>query len=197
MAARDGHLLRHHRLQIDALLLARDGRRRLEGRAEHNGHPVRDAAEDAAAAVRLGDDFPVFDREGVVILAAAQLRHAEARAKFHALDRRDAEKRGGDPVFHTSEHRIAKARGRAENRAFDDAADAVTSLARRRDGFAHLLAARIADDGELLVRSRACQLTFVRNARDGGDAAHDLDSFAREDLQADAARDAQRCGQAA
>ena len=59
------------------------------------------------------------------------------------------------------------------------------------------LAARIADDGELLACKRACQLTFVSNARNGGDAAHKRDSLARENLQADAARDAQRRGQAA
>ena len=144
--------------------------------------------------VRLSDDLAVFDRKGVVILAAAKARHAKARAELNALDRRNAENSRGDAIFHAAEHRIAKARGRTENRAFDDA---VTSLARRRDGFAHLLAARIADDGELLACKRACQLTFVSNARDGSDAAHKRDALARENLQADAARDAQRCGQAA
>ena len=147
--------------------------------------------------VRLSDDLAVFDRERVVILAAAKARHAKARAELNALDRRNAENRRGDAIFHAAKHRVAKARGRAENCAFDDAADAVTSLARRRDSFAHLLAARIADDGELLACKRACQLSFVSNARNGGDAAHKRDSFARENLQADAARDAQRRGQAA
>ena len=147
--------------------------------------------------VRLSDDLAVFDRKGVVILAAAKARHAKAHAKLDALDRGNAENRRGNAIFHAVEHRVAKARGRAENRAFDDAADAVTSLARRRDGFAHLLAARIADDGELLACKRACQLSFVRNARNGGDAAHKRDALARENLQADAARDAQRRGQAA
>ena len=132
--------------------------------------------------VRLSDDLAVFDRKGVVILAAAKARHAKARAKLNALDRRNAENRRGDAIFHTAEHRIAKARGRTENRTFDDAADAVTSLARRRDGFAHLLAARIADDGELLASKRSCQLALVRNARDGGDAAHKRDAVARENL---------------
>ena len=107
--------------------------------------------------VRLSDDLAVFDRKGVVILAAAKARHAKARAK----------------------HRVAKARGRAENRAFDDTADAVALFARRRDGCAHLLAARIADDGELLACKRACQLSFVRNARNGSDAAHKRDALAR------------------
>ena len=129
--------------------------------------------------VRLSDDLAVFDRERVVILAAAKARHAKARAELDALDRGNAENRRGDAIFHTAEHRIAKARGRAENRAFDDAADAVTSLTRCRDGCAHLLAARIADDGELLACKRACQLTFVSNARDGSDAAHKRDALAR------------------
>ena len=179
MAARDGHLLRHHRLQIDALLLARDGWRRLERRAEHDGHAVRDTSKNAAAVVRLSDDLAVFDRKGVVILAAAKARHAKAHAKLDALDRGNAENRRGNAIFHAAEHRVAKARGRAENRAFDDAADAVALFARRRDGCAHLLAARIADDGELLACKRACQLSFVRNARNGGDAAHKRDALAR------------------
>ena len=129
--------------------------------------------------VRLSDDLAVFDRKGVVILAAAKARHAKARAELDALDRGNAENSRGDAIFHAAEHRIAKARGRTENCAFDDAADAVTSLARLCDGFAHLLAARIADDGELLACKRACQLTFVSNARDGSDAAHDRDALAR------------------
>ena len=129
--------------------------------------------------VRLGDNPAVFDRERVVILAAAQLRYVKARAELNALDRRNAENSRGDAIFHAAEHRIAKARGRTENRAFDDAADAVALFARRRDGCAHLLAARIADDGELLACKRACQLTFVSNARDGSDAAHKRDALAR------------------
>ena len=130
-------------------------------------------------------------------MRAAQRRKGKACAELHALDSGHAEQDGGQTALHAVEHRAADACREADGRAFDDAADAVTSLARRRDGFAHLLAARIADDGKLLASKRACQLTFVSNARNGGDAAHKRDSFARENLQADAARDAQRCGQAA
>ena len=43
--------------------------------------------------VRLSDDLAVFDRKGVVILAAAKARHAKARAELDALDRRNAENR--------------------------------------------------------------------------------------------------------
>lgn len=83
----------------------------LERRAEHDGHAVRDTAKNAAAMVRLSDDLAVFDRKGVVILAAAKARHAKARAELDALDRRNAENSRGDAIFHATEHRIAKPAG--------------------------------------------------------------------------------------
>lgn len=79
--------------------------------------------------------LPFSTVKASIILAAAKARHAKARAELDALDRGNAENSRGDAIFHAAKHRVAKARGRAENCAFDDAANAVTSLARRRDGF--------------------------------------------------------------
>ena len=102
-----------------------NGRRRLERRAEHDRHPVRDPAQDPAAVVRFRDDLSVFHAERVVILAAAQPCGGKARAEFHALDRRNGEYRARNAVFQPAEHRIADARRQPLYHALDHAADGV------------------------------------------------------------------------
>ena len=48
---------------------------------------------------------------------------------------------------------------------------------------------------KVLLRRGGNQLSFIANARDGGDAAHDCNALARKELHADAARNAQRRGE--
>ena len=108
VAAGDGERRLRHRVEIDALLLLRDRGRWLEGGAQNERHAVADPAEDAAAAVRLGDDAAVHDPKSVVVLAAAQTRGAEAESELHALDGGDGEEQRGDAAFQSVKKRTAQ-----------------------------------------------------------------------------------------
>ena len=94
--------------QVHAALGQRDGRPRLEGHPECQGHPGRHAAEDPAVVVRFCFDNAVFQIKRVVVFAARQVGRVKAAAKVNALDRRDAEGRLGNTVFHPAEHWLAQ-----------------------------------------------------------------------------------------
>ena len=111
------------------MLLLIDAGRRLEHRAEHDGHSVGDATVDAAVLVRGGGDFAVPHRERVVGLAAVHCGKAEARAELNALAGRDGEHQ-------------ADARGQTGHNRFQNAADAVALAARSADSRLHGLLLR-------------------------------------------------------
>ena len=114
-----------HGGKINGALPPRDGRRRLERRAEHERRARRDAAEDTAAAVRLRHSPPAAQHKGVVILAAAQRGGGEPRAELHALHSGNTEERRGETALHAVKKRVAETRRQTEHRALHHAADAV------------------------------------------------------------------------
>src|SRR3954447_12498942 len=65
-------------VHVHRLLLAQDGGGGLEGRAQHDGLAVADAALDAARPVGAGADLAARIVKGIVVLRAAQLRPLEA-----------------------------------------------------------------------------------------------------------------------
>ena len=65
-------MFRGQGVQIHALLLLGNGRRRLERCPEGQGHPVGDAAQNAAAVIGGGPNRAVFHHKGVIIFAATE-----------------------------------------------------------------------------------------------------------------------------
>ena len=118
---------------IHGMLLLIDAGRRLEHRAEHDGHTVGNAAVDAAVLVRGGGDFAVPHRERIVGLAAVHCGKAEARAELNALAGWDGEHQVGQLALNAVEPRLANARGQTGHNRFQNAADAVALAARSAD----------------------------------------------------------------
>ncbi len=117
---------RRHGVQVHAPLLPGDGGRGLKRRPEGEGHPVGNAAQNAAAAVGDGADLPILHGEGVVIHAAPQPCGFKADAELNALDGGYAEHDGGNAVLHTAEQRAAQTCGQTQHGTFHHAAYGVT-----------------------------------------------------------------------
>ena len=88
--------------------------------------------------IGLGNDLLVSDGEIIIVFAALHLRRIESGTEFDALDRRDPENDGSDPVFHPVEHGISQPGGHPEGTAFDDAAQRIPFIPGGADGFRHL-----------------------------------------------------------
>ena len=67
---------------IHGVLLLLEGRNRLKSHAEVDGFSARNPAVGAASIVFSCPDFAVFNREGVIVLAAAQAYASEAESHF-------------------------------------------------------------------------------------------------------------------
>ena len=85
------------------LLLLRDGRRRLHGDAEYDGHAVCDTARHTAVMVARADDLSVPHAHRVVCLTAAHARQQPAVAKLNRLDRRNGKRQLADDTLHRTE----------------------------------------------------------------------------------------------
>ena len=135
-------------------------------------------------------DRAVFHDKGVVIFAAAQRGGSKTAAKLNALDCRNGEGGGCDPVFHTVKHRIAQSRRQAKHRAFDHTADGISLRPGICDLGAHGFSAPVVHRRKGLVRSRSLQLAGIVHAADGGNARDHPDPLGGKQLQTDAARHA-------
>ena len=155
------------------MLRDRDRRRRLERHPEGERHAVGNAAQYPAGVVGLGDYAPVLRAESVVVLAAFELCGAKPSAEFDPFDRGNAEYCGGDPVFHSSEHRIAQSGRKPVHDTLHDAAHRVSRCFSRGNNFVHLS-------------------FVVRNAADLSCARPHTYPFGPEQLDADRAGNAQR-----
>ena len=138
--------------QVHAALGQRDGRRRLEGHPKGQGHPGRHAAENPAVVVRFCFDNAVFQIKRVVVLTSHQVGRVKAAAKVNALDRRDAEGRLGNTVFHPAEHWLAQPHRQSRDAAADDAADGIAPGHGRLHSGVHPRLVCFAADGENLRR---------------------------------------------
>ena len=94
-------------------------------RAEHQRHPVGDAAVHAAVAVGGSAHRAVLHRKGVVGFAAAQPGKGKARAEFHALAGGDGKHQVGKLALDTVKPRLAHTGGQPGDDGFQNAAHAV------------------------------------------------------------------------
>mmetsp|Transcript_6980 Transcript_6980/g.15952 ORF Transcript_6980/g.15952 Transcript_6980/m.15952 type:complete len:446 (+) Transcript_6980:231-1568(+) len=136
-----------------------DGCGGLEGDAEHNIHPVGDAALHAAAVVGDGDHLPVLDVKHIVVRRPAHSRPRKPRPNLEPLGGRDRHHGVRELGLELVEARLPQADGavadhdgaRAPHRVLVGAGslDAVCHLVRRGDVRAahHVLVHLVARDG--------------------------------------------------
>ena len=91
-------------LEVDGILLVRDGRGWLHGDPKEHGRTGGYAAKDAACIVGLGRGDAVAHFVGVVVLAAMEAGHLKAAAELDALDGGDAKRGPGEHVLDAVEH---------------------------------------------------------------------------------------------
>ena len=149
MASLHRELRRLHRLQVDRILLAENGRRRLHRDAEDDRHSRSVTAEDPAVVVRARTHFAVPDDKRVIVLRTLQIARRKTVAELDALHTGDAENRLRDFAVESVEHRPAESHRNTLHLALDDSPDGIASLLRlldvttpddlRRDGYAAAL----------------------------------------------------------
>ena len=179
--------------QIHRLLLFGDAWGGLERDVHDDVHAGRDAAEDAARVVGHGSDGHGIarsvgrlfggDAERIVVLRAGHPADREAVSKAHALDARDAEDDRAEQALEAVVHRAADAAGHTGHNAADTAADAVAVRFGCEDALVH----------RVVFRRHICALHAARF----DELRVDGNAFFREDLQGDAACNAERGGHAA
>ena len=187
----------------NGILLLGDGRRGLHRCPEDQGHAGGDAAQDTTVAVGFAPDGFALHDPGIIVGAAPQLRGLEAQAEFDAPDSRDSEHHLGNAVFHAAEHGIAPAHRQAHRGTLDDAADGIALRPGLQNGILH-------GSGGGIVENRECffqQLpqgfrreihrieSAVRHVFNGLDMGGDGDAQLLQNLNTDAAGDAERRGQ--
>ena len=75
--------------------------------------------------VGAGSDPVSVHVEGVVVLAAPEVRHGKASAELHSLNCGNGKGQAGNPVLHTVQHGVPQAGGQAHHRALNDPAHGV------------------------------------------------------------------------
>lgn len=115
---------------------------------KRTGHPVGDAAEDAAVVVGGSFDLTILDAERVVCLAARLGGKAKAKPEFNPFDCRDAEHQRSNAAFDAVEHRVADAGRQSDGGTFDDTAHRILSVAAVCNELLHLFSGSIIKDRE-------------------------------------------------
>ena len=143
--------------------------------------------------------------EIVIIFRTKQCRHAKAFAKFHTLYGRNGINRRRQSAFQSVKHRLAHADRQTDHRTFNHTADRIGIFLCRRNRRLHFLPCRVILHRDDLFRY-SLQGICIHSHRIKGGILHALDrknmradmnapSF--QNLHADCARKAKRCGQPA
>ena len=163
---------------------------------EPQRHAIRDPAQNPAAVIGDCADLSVSDAEAVVVLAAAQPRRAEPFAELHALHRRDAEYDRRDTVFPSR-----RTSGRQDPPAVRTPPPQSIPPTESPSAFAAAMASRIfvpcasSTTGNFFSAVEA--VSSPRSSTPAMAAMREIISMplAPQQLQTDAARDAERRGQ--
>ena len=154
--------------KIHGHLLLIDRGRRLHRKSETHGHTVGNAAADAAVVVRFRHHTAAVVIIRIVCLAAAHIRDREAGAEFHALHAADGEECVREHALKAVEPGLADTRRQADDLGLENAANAVTALAGRRNMCLHSRLRLAGNGGKFRrVKHRAAVLRecLVRNIR--------------------------------